>query len=372
VEAARGRKYKSSVGRKNTRDRALKSKSKEPKSRNRKNEKGQDLTSNTRKHLETSFWHPYISKTLNGTKTGTTESFFFDTISYPTGGHTTSAQKTSRPTSQEPVLFAVFSQSKNPTSPPSKEPTTIISPSENPTSSPSEELATLVPTISPTNTPLIVFFSPFSLQIMMTSSRSFLEDGILFKWTRLYLESFYKEATDGSILFRRLSFLPICTNDVGTSNDVSSKFKCTFEGGAALIDSRAAVPRREMLDWLNVSAFDGAKIFDYLAFLHASEDPGLEMIYDAVFTAASDVEKNKGSVEVSTVSKNISVGGNSTYGFVGGAMVGFVFFFAFNLLIYIKRCQGGKEFESEDVADAFENRYRDDISELSMSITSVL
>lgn len=123
---------------------------------------------------------------------------------------------------------------------------------------------------------------------------------------------------------------------------------------------------RELLDWINAGAFQGAQEANYLAFLHASGDPNLGKIVGAVFSAASFDERNEGTLGVATPVQTLQSGKNNT--FAETFLIGSVCFATLVFAACIQRNWNRKEMNGEVVVPTtIEHSYAVDISDLSVS-----
>jgi len=247
-----------------------------------------------------------------------------------------------------------------------------IQPSKIPSMQPSKKtnaktISGLQPSIrcqtsAPTGDLLNVGFSPFSLHILTTSSRSLLETDTFMNETKQYLENVYTDKFTENFHagFKYLTLSPACSDKSGTA--VSSSFVCHFEGDA-WFKSTNSIPPTFFLDTVNHHAFSDNQLFDYIAFLHESGDSGLLTVLSVSFSDPSDTESGD---FLPNAEANMNFSLNGMYSFLAAsASVAFGIYVAFKTTGERHKESSGMEPEiyimTEDSMD--------DVSELSLDMT---
>jgi len=228
------------------------------------------------------------------------------------------------------------------------------------------------PTTSPTTESINIDFSPFTLEIITTSSvNSLIEDSTFSHLSRKYLQNFYREFLDKSVGFRRISFFVRCKNQ--STNAIASTYKCIFEMGNVWVDSIGSIPPKHVLDEINERAFRGENLFDYLSVLHQTNDQNLLRIASVVLSETTETggEGNRPRVDGSiSYYKPKAVKLEGMYTFVAAsfslAAGGII---AFVVVVSTRRRTLVHEYP-EIFIDASDDRYMDNMSEMSLSVIS--
>mmetsp|Transcript_14635 Transcript_14635/g.29258 ORF Transcript_14635/g.29258 Transcript_14635/m.29258 type:complete len:429 (+) Transcript_14635:601-1887(+) len=280
-----------------------------------------------------------------------------------------------------PTKSLTASPTKSPAKPPTKSPTEpqTKSPVESPAKRSAELLATSLTepptkssTTSPTTESINIAFSPFTLEIITTSSvNSLIEDGKFSHLSRKYLQNFYREFLDKSVGFRRISFFVKCQNQ--STNAIASTYKCIFEMGNVWVDSIGSIPPKHVLDEINERAFRGENLFDYLSVLHQTNDQNLLGIASVVLseTAEEVGKENRQGVDESISyyrPKTVKLEGMYTFvaasfSLAAGGIIAFV-------VVGSTRRRTLVHEYPEIFIDASDDRYMDNMSEMSLSVIS--
>uniref|UniRef100_A0A7S1FMC5 Uncharacterized protein n=1 Tax=Corethron hystrix TaxID=216773 RepID=A0A7S1FMC5_9STRA len=254
-----------------------------------------------------------------------------------------------------------------PTSPPTFSPVSLATPNPTPALPTLPALPALPARLSsdPTAAPLLIYFSPFSLRILVDPDSPLPPNDALAARTRLYLDARCRQTIDPKVRFRRLTFRAVCT-------PAPASLDCHLTQTLVWLDPASAIPSPRELNVLVSHAFTGDGAGDYLAFL--GEDPALDairgVVYDPV-AATKEVPEAKAAEPLAARKNNntLAYAAGALFGVGGSAVAALLSRRARERTRAQERAQ--RAAEPEIVVDAQDRRHMEDVSDMSMSIVTV-